>query len=393
MKLYSSLSALLLIASFVLAPSLTLAAHKEKGFSQVVSAEDVKEAYKDGKLRVLIMPGHEPLKGGAVFQGVYEREIVVDIAQELAKELQSDPNIEVIIARDDLNWHADIERYFDKNMRKIERFVSSHKKDMEKKVKRKEVTQRDHDGQVPHAKAPDDVALRLYGINKWANENDIDLILNLHINDAPDHGPNDPGANSGYAIYIPDAQFGNGKASRPIAEAIAERLNDMAATSTLRIENQGVVEDQTLIAVGSNNTLEVPTALIEYGYITESKFLVPELRGVLAKDFAHQTHIGLKDFLGVPVTAAYPTKTLPRTWSVSPTMGSTTPETYALQTALRILGFYPPSESTLVECPISGTMNECTEVAIKAYQRSLGYTETGGLGPKTRAALNARFGY
>ncbi|HYE23498.1 MAG TPA: N-acetylmuramoyl-L-alanine amidase [Candidatus Paceibacterota bacterium] len=394
MQTFTRVGALLLIATFALAPSHTLAATKKsKSFPVTASATELRDAYEDEEIRILIVPGHEPGYGGAVFMGVYEREIVVDIANQLAAELRKDGNIdEVIVARTNTAWHKDLKRYFDRNMKKIERFVEDHKKEMQEKLAAGAVRPLQEGSQVEHAKAPTDVALRLYGINKWANENKIDLVINLHINDAPDHGPTTPGANSGYAIYIPDPQFGNGKASRPVAEAIAERLNDFSATSTLRIENKGVAEDQTLIAVGSNNTLEVPTVLIEYGYITESKMLAPVLRKPLATDYAHQTYLGLVDFLTSRKPTDDSTKILPYSWKKELPLGSTSVDAYALQVALRTIGLYPPSESDLVSCPISGIMNECTQVALKAYQKREGLRETGMLDARTRSSLNARFG-
>jgi len=393
MSTFTKTGALLLLLSFVLTPSFAQAARKAKGFPVSVTASDVQEAYEDGELKVLIVPGHEPGYGGAVFMGVYEREIVSDVADELAKELRRDKNIdEVIVARSDTSWHRDIKRYFDRNMRKIKNFVEDNKEEMQEKIEDGDVKPLGEGSQVDHAAAPTDVALRLYGLNKWANENDIDVILNLHVNDSPDHGPTTPGANSGYAIYVPDPQFGNGKASRPIAEAIGERLNDFSATSTLRIENQGVAEDQTLIAIGANNTLEVPTVLIEYGYITESKMLAPQLRTTLAKEYAHQTHLGLVDFLADRDASGDSTTLLPYEWEEMPIVNTTTVDTFALQVALRTIGLYPPSESSLVPCPISGTMNECTMVALKAYQKKQGIPQTGLLDARTRSALNSQFG-
>lgn len=363
-----------------------------KGFPTTARASELKEAYADGELKILIVPGHEPNYGGAVFQGVYEREIVVEIANKLAADLRKDENIEVIIARTNESWNRTLDRYFDREMKKIKSFVTKQKKEMAKMVKKKKVKEMQEGTQVDHAAAPTDVALRLYGINKWVNENDIDLVVNLHVNDAPDHDQYTPGANTGFAIYIPDSQFGNGAASRPVAESIARELNSLTATSTLRIENQGVVEDQQLIALGSNNSLKVPTVLIEYGYITESRMLRPEVRDTLTSDFAYQTYRGLARFLGGSPGGSYTTEALPHTWTYAPGMDTAGKDVYALQAALKILGFYPPAESTLVECPVSGIMNECTEVALKAYQKSLGLAESGTLDAQTRAALNARFG-
>lgn len=363
-----------------------------KGFAVSTTAADLAASYQSGKTRVLIVPGHEPQYGGAVYGGVYEREIAVEIAEKLAAELRSDPKLEVIVARDNTAWNPTLAKYFKKDMKKIKKYVSTQKKSMKRLVRKKEVKETTTDTQVEHSTVPSDVALRLYGINKWANENDIDLVVNLHINDAPDHGPTTPGANSGFAVYIPDHQYGNGAASRPVASAIAARLDDLSAKSTLRIENQGVVEDQQLIAIGAYNTLKAPTVLIEYGYITEQRFQRPELRSLLTTDYAYQTSRGIRDFLGASSVGKYATKTLPHQWSVSPAMGEASAHVFALQAALSVLGFYPPSESTLVECPVDGVMDECTQVALKAYQASKKLEQTGVLDAPTRALLNARFG-
>lgn len=363
-----------------------------KGFPVSVTAQELTASYQSAKaggepLRILIVPGHEPGYGGAVFKGVYEREIVTEIAQKLSLELEKNPNIDTVVARTNDAWSPPFATYFKKEMKKIKSFVKKYKKDAKKKLKKAKGGE-----QVDHATAPTDVALRLYGINKWANENDIDLVVNLHINDATDHGPDTPGVNSGFALYISDNQYGNGLASRPVAVSIANRLNDLTATSTLRIENQGVVEDQQLIAIGSNNTLRVPTMLIEYGYITEARLLSSTLRNTLTADFAYQTALGIGDYFNDTPSTRFISKALPHTWNTLIEKGTESVEVYALQAALRSLNFYPPSESTLVECPLSGVMNECTEVAIKAYQKSKGFEEAGTLGPLTRASLNKQFG-
>lgn len=377
-----------------------------KGFTASVTADDLRTAYTDAgaggdKVRILIVPGHEPGYGGAVYQGVYEREITVEIATELARELTLNPRYDVIVARSNDAWNDDLAQYFDRSMKTIKKFVDTQKKLMAKLVKKGDVSTRGDAEQVDHATAPDDVALRLYGINKWANENNVDLVLSVHVNDAPDHGEDTPGANSGFAVYIPDPQYGNGAASRPVGEAIAHRLAQMNATSTLPGESAGVVEDQELIALGSYGTLSVPSVLVEYSYITEPKFTHPEVRKTVTDDFAYETYLGLQDFFKDPVPAKYPTRTLPFTFTETPTVGSSTPVAYALQAGLHLLSFYPTATTThdvstttptLATCPISGLMGPCTVDGIKAFQKAKGLEQTGALGPKTKAALNILLG-
>ena len=384
--MYKLLALVLVLA--ILIPALPVVAKtKVTGFEEGVSAADLRAAYADGTVRILIVPGHEPGYGGAVYQGVYEREINVEIADELARLLRQNPTYDVIVARTNLAWHEDLAEYFDEEMRATKRFVTDQKKLMSKLVRRGDVEQRGDGEQVDHAAAPTDVALRLYGINRWANENDVDLVLSLHVNDAPDHDENTPSAHSGFALYVPDAHYGNAEASRAVAEPLFARLTKLNATSTLPGESAGIVEDQELIAIGAYGTLTVPSILVEYAYITESRFTHPEVRKTVTDDFAYQTYLGVQDFFGVPTPSRYPTRSLPFTFGGTPVVGSSSPAAYSLQAGLRTLGFYPTATSTLTDCPVSGLMGICTVGAINAFQKSMGFEQTGALGPKTRAAL------
>ena len=391
--------ALMMSVAFVAsAPHLEAASRRAVSFDETVTADDLAAAYAGGeKVRILIMPGHEPDFGGTEFMGYYEREFVVDIAERLATELRSDPRFEVLVARGTQGWNEDFIRYFDRQERKIARFVEDHKEDMEKLEKRGRLDE--NEGQTPHNEARSDVALRLYGVNKWANENGVDLVLHLHLNDETGHAPNVRGAHSGAAIYVPDQIFGNASASKAIAEPIFERLNTTSATSTFGYETAGIVEDRDLIAIGAYNTSEVPSLLIEYGYIYEPRITGEGARDAVFRDFAYQTALGVKDFFGSPGRPRFATKALPYQFSsdvLATTTASTTPQDaesiYALQASLRSLGFYPGTEASLAECPVSGILNVCTGLAVKAFQASKGIEQTGTLGPQTRVALNSAFG-
>ncbi|HEY0948293.1 MAG TPA: peptidoglycan-binding protein [Candidatus Paceibacterota bacterium] len=371
-----------------------------KSYEETVSADDLAIAYQEAsfggaKVRILIMPGHEPMYGGAEFMGYYEREFVVDIAERLKRELETDPNFEVSVARDGLGWNDDLAPYFDRQMRKITRFVEDHKEDYEKLVKRGRIDV--FEEQASHNAAPGDVATRLYGVSKWANENGIDLVIHLHLNDETGHGSNERGAYSGAAIYVPDAIYGNADASRAIAEPVLERLKSTSAVSNFGYETKGIVEDRELIAVGAYNTSEAPSLLLEYGYIYEPRITGDGARDSVFADFAFQTAQGVKDFFGSPGRPRFDTKALPYTFSSDLLATSTATSTnatgiYALQALLRDLDLYPGSEASLGVCPISGLTNECTTLAVKAFQARNNLEQTGTLGPRTRAALNAAQG-
>lgn len=380
------------------APHLEAASRRTTSFEETVSADDLAERYAEAaaggdKVRILIMPGHEPDFGGAEFQGFYEREFVVDIANRLATELRTDPHFEVLVARGNEGWNEDLEYYFDKRGRQIERYVEDHKEDMEKLEKRGRLEE--NEDQAAHNTAPNDVALRLYGVNKWANENDVDLVLHLHLNDDTAHAANARGIDSGAAIYVPDSIYGNAKASKAIAEPVFERLQATTGTSTSGLEQQGILEDRELIAIGAYNTAEIPSLLIEYGYIYEPRITGEGARSDVFADFAYQTALGVKDFFGSAGRPRFQTKVLPYQFTSDLLATSTAPDAhgiYALQAALAHLGFYPGTEASLATCPVSGIANVCTEASLKAFQKSKGLEQTGTLGPSTRSALNSAFG-
>jgi peptidoglycan hydrolase-like protein with peptidoglycan-binding domain len=337
-----------------------------------------------------------------------ERENVVRITEQV---LAQDPRLEVLVARGDEGWNDDLERYFDKEWDEIEEFVEDHKEAMEEVFEElDEDEDEESHQQAPHNAAPGDVALRLYGINKWANERDVDLVLHLHLNDEAGRAPGERGAHSGAAIYVPDEIYGNADASRAVAEPIFDRLTAYTATSTFGLEQQGIVEDRELIAVGANNTSEVPSILIEYGYLYEPRITGEGAREETLEDFAYATALGLRDYLGTAAPSKFGTKALPYAFSTdllftAPTstaaLASTTATSstvamdpgqvhgiYALQALLRSLGYYPGTEASLAVCPVSGIVGACTDAAVKAFQRANGLEETGTLGPRTRALLN-----
>jgi N-acetylmuramoyl-L-alanine amidase len=368
--------ALLLLGSFLL-PHIAFAA-----FPTTVTQDDVRTKYewaKQGgeKVKILLMPGHEPGYGGAVLSDLKERDIAVDVANKMARELSKNPYLEVTVARDQLAWNADLEEYFEDEWEEIEDFVEGKKRTFNRAVRKGEVEAREFE--PAHNTAATDVALRLYGITTWANEEGYDLMVHLHLNDtgAQNH--------QGFAVYVPDKGFGNAAASKPLGEAIAYELNRYSASSTLPIENYGVVEDQSLIALGAYNTADLPSVLVEYAYIYEQKIQNAFARDAVLSDMAHQTVRGVGKYLGAPVIGN-DTLILPYAWSEGNSSGT---EAYALQVALKKLGFFPPQGELLLGCPITGVMDSCTVRALKAFQASKGLEQTGAIGPRTKALLTA----
>jgi len=393
-RTFTSFLSLLLIFTLTAAPVAAA-----DGFAKGASAAELREKYEDDKIRILIAVGHEPSYGGAVYQGVYEREIVAEIGEALEELLSENPKYEVIVTRSNSSWNKTLDRYFKKEKKDIEKFVKSQKKKTERLEKRGKIEGKDEG--VAHATVPNDVAMRLYGINKWANENDIDLIVNLHVNDATDHGPNEPSKYTGYAVYIPDEIYGNHKTSKELGRDISRRLAALSGISTLPGESLGVVPDRELIAVGAFGTLSVPSVLIEYGYISEPRFTLPEHREQVTRDTAYQTYLALQDFFNEEVSNPRTVKRLPTEWPkpvATTTIATTTPAVAATTTPATV------SKPTQTACePFTDTLFPAkddevdTTGAVKRLQAILAkdktiYPEglvTGYFGPATLRAVQA----
>lgn len=351
--------------------------------------------YRQNKVNLLIVPGHEPNFGGAKYGQILERDMNVELGDYLAGFLKNNSHYKITITRDKQNWNPIFSNYFTTNWSAVAAFVASQKSQMRGLM---------NVGLVKpvsgayHSTVSQDVALRLYGINKWANENDIDIEVHLHFNDYPRRRQTSLGEYSGLTIYVPESQYSNSTTTRAIATSVLRRLSRYNAVSDLPKESAGVVEDQDLIAIGSNNNADAASLLIEYGYIYEPQFQDPAIRDATLKDLAYQTYLGLEDFFGNKSVAsiAYDTLMLPHDWQKTfskTNSDSATADILALQSALIIDGEYPTENQTKNDCPRSGIFGDCTAKALSAFQNKHNITgESGVVGAKTRAVLNSLFG-
>src|SRR4051812_30263274 len=103
----------ILIASVLLPSTLTFAKSKKVVIKDTPTLTELVQKYEKAetgkeKVRILIVPGHEPDFGGAEYQGVYEREITVETADQLADYLKQNSRFEVIIARSNTEWNDDL---------------------------------------------------------------------------------------------------------------------------------------------------------------------------------------------------------------------------------------------------------------------------------------------
>jgi len=268
-------------------------------FTDSVSVEELRMKYisapfSGNRVKILIVPGHEPNFGGAEYNQLKERDLNLELSQLLAVYLKVDPRFEVIQARDDAGWNSMLTSYFEKNWGSAKKFRDTKRLEMGRLIDVGKVV-RISDG-VSHSKAPSEVAIRLYAINMWANENDVDVTIHVHLNDYPRRYQKRPGTFSGFSIYIPDSQYSNAKASRAVAESVFSRIAEVTSVSNLPKEDAGIIGDQDLIAVGGQNTSDGVSTLIEYGYIYEPNLQNLEIREITFNSLAKQTSIGLNNF-------------------------------------------------------------------------------------------------
>ena len=363
--------------------------HNPKSVAEIKSHYD---PTSQARVRILLVPGHEPNYGGAEYGSLKERDMTVELAQDLQQLLGNNPHYQVFATRDGQSWSPEFASYFNDHWNDISEWQQASHDEEAHLVAIGSTT-------IPLAKvfhnnAPHDVALRLYGITKWANENDIDIVIHIHFNDYPGHRSGTPGDYSGFTIYVPTAQYGNSGSTRAVADTIFKRLAKYNPVSNLPGESDGVVDDPELIAIGANNTSDAASMLIEYSYIYEPQILNPELRSTAIKDFAFQTYLGLQDFFdpsdSVRIAKPYDTLILPHTWT-NPLAdkNAAAPDVFALQTALTFEGIYPPTGRLKNDCPRTGVIGACTKTALQTFQNKYGISgESGKAGMKTIQTLN-----
>ena len=252
-----------------------------------------RDAHASGrKVNILIVPGHDNQYSGAAYGGIREADLTLALGKMLLFLFKNDPYIQAEITRDELGYTPQFASYF-KNER--ERIIAF--RDAQMSLMRTYVA----DGLietntiVSHNTAASEVSIRLYGINKWANEHNMDIVLHIHFNDNPRTNRNKPGAYRGFSIYVPERQYSNAKGSKVLADALKKRLGEHYSASSMPLEKVGVIEDQELIAIGSNNSLDSAVVLTEYAYIYEPPIQKKETRNYALAVFALQTYFAVQD--------------------------------------------------------------------------------------------------
>ncbi len=368
-------------------------------FSQTLTVEQVRENYRSGKTKILIVPGHEEYSGGTTFGSLNERELNVALANYLSDFFEQGNEIEVLNVKGKNGLYADwFKNYVKINKDDVENFRKNSQ------IKFNEALLSGFEIKTPviHNQATDETSINLYAINKYANENKIDLVLHIHFNDYPRKNARSPGQYRGFTIYAPEDQLPNSKVSLEIAENIKRRLENYVAKSNYPPEKEGIVKSQDLIAIGSNASRDGGSVLIEYGYIYEPQIRSKETRDKYIEELAFQTYLGIKDYLNGSISQDNATSLLPHKWENNLDMNQISHNTLALQVAMKKEGLYPPAGKTLKDCRISGIFGPCTQKSLVSFQEKykedilfpIGLSSgTGIIGPLTVKKLNELYGF
>ena len=246
-------------------------------------------------VKILLVPGHDDKVWGAQYGDMKEANMTIALATRIYNILEKDERLEIYITRDNAGYKKDFADYFSSNWEDISVFKKNAKVEMLQKILDGIFVKKVNH---PHSKVSEDVSIKLYGLNKWANEHKINAVVHVHFNDYPRPNGWTIGKHTGFAIYFPDEELSNSRESFQLALDIFTQLRKKYKTSTYEKETGGLISDQELIALGANATLDadVPSVLVEYGYIYEKKFRVKSTRLQAYKNMAELTATGIQNY-------------------------------------------------------------------------------------------------
>jgi len=263
---------------------------------------------RTGKIKILVVPGHDNEYPGAEVGSIREADINLKISAYLKSFLEQENAFEVYITREaefiktdienlgreennqDKNGYTDyFQKYLDENISEVLNYKEIYKEETAKKFKK---VSSSSVKKVEHNPAPGEMAYRLYAINKFIEDNQIDIVIHIHLNDYAGRTGLE-GQYKGFSIYVPDNTLRNGKESQTLSKYISKTIDDNFKYSNNPVEKKKIILGHELIANGSNNTIQAASVLIEYGYIYEDKFQDEET----LKKAAQQTYLGIKDYL------------------------------------------------------------------------------------------------
>jgi N-acetylmuramoyl-L-alanine amidase len=374
------------ILLFALLVGISFMAGVKKSSGEIFPQEPVPEK----TIKILIVPGHDGTSTGAVFHEVREADLNMEMSKELFDLFRDDKKFDVMLARNGVFFTDAFQNYFADEKENISEFIRAHEEAMDDFIERGIVEVHES---VPHNRAPDNTRLKLFGINKWVNENGIDLVIHVHFNEYRGGIATKTGKYSGFVIYVPEKQYPNAAATMPIARSVYERLNLFFGKSDMPEESAGVVEDQELIAIGASHTINTAAAmLIEYGYLYEPQFIDKNIRPLAFKQLAAETYLGIQKYFNEEYSEPTKIAAFPYEWNRNVSLKmKNDKDVFALQIALTHENLYPPKDRSKNDCPMSGYFGNCTFLAVKQFQKKYKIPQTGFVGRLTRKKLNALY--
>jgi N-acetylmuramoyl-L-alanine amidase len=301
-------------------------------------------------VNILIVPGHDDEYWGTHHKNLKEVELNRQLAENLYDYLVKEEGINAVLSSDRSGYNTIFDAYFKRERDDIAKFIEETKAKFNEKKESEQLAIIEKNFHNP---APGDMALRLYGINRWVNEADFDLVIHIHFNDHANRNKSKIGKYTGFSIYTPGKEFENYELSRRLADSIFNEMKKIRPVSDLPEEEGGVIEDYELIALGANESLDAGSVLVEYGYIYENIFTDSSLRKPALDYMAYATYVGIKNLLGEEPMRK-------ESKVVKTTKNKTTAANLEWQFQNAIYGAYPPAGKSLRDCPIGGYFGKCS---------------------------------
>lgn len=269
----------------------------QKKFAKADSTRNRRTREKN-QVKILIVAGHDDNNSGAMLGNIREEDLNMTVARKLIGRLSKEKGIDAHLVRDENGYTKDFADYLTDEAFAIARFRADKIKIMQKMIEEGHIVTNNH---VAHNFAHPEMSNILYGVNKFANDNNFDIVLHIHFNDYPGRMANverakREGKYRGFAIYVPEEQYSNAEASYDFAEVLAPELLKVQSESNHPKES-AISEDQELIAIGSNNSADAVSVLIEYGYIYEPRFTDFVNGDKVFAELADATYDGIMNYL------------------------------------------------------------------------------------------------
>ena len=214
---------------------------------------------------VLIVAGHTARSPGTTFGSTTEYMLNYEVMQRVGKLLSEDNRYNHTLSHKGDDYNQTLLDYFSANEARIIAFKDQKKREYVREYPLGLTTNdTDHNHATPRG------IIELYGVNKWLSEQGIDLAVHVHFNDYPGRLQNAAGYHEGFSIFIPPKTNDHFVESYRFAKLLESEMLKHSMRSTVARESTGILESE-LIATGHRNTVNIPSVLLEGGFIYEEK--------------------------------------------------------------------------------------------------------------------------